>query len=459
MRQGVTVSDISYLTPEGAPHVFRAPASALEGTGPLADKKGYGFDGCSPNILMKRAKVRKGKIEFPGGTSYSLMVLPQFETMTPKLLAKIESLVKSGATVIGSPPVKSPSLSDYPKCDDKVQKLAKKIWGALESPAEITKRKYGRGTIHWGGPKHKELYPEYDSTASVLKQMRVSEDFTATGPVRYGHRRTEEREIYFLSNKSAGPLDADCTFRVSKGQPELWNPVTGENRPLPQYKQENGLTTIPTQFVPYQSFFVIFPRDGQSGGAADTKSVNFPKLESVANLEGSWQVAFDPTWGGPEKVTFKTLEDWTAREERGIKYYSGIATYRKTFDLPQGSGKRLYLDLGTVHDMARVKLNGKDLGVVWCAPWRIEITGAVKDKGNVLEIDVANRWPNRMLGDQQAPDKNVRSVKWESGFLGGREYKTGRYTFATTGGPNILLPSGLIGPVQLRIAARKELLK
>jgi len=99
LRQGVTVSDILYVTPEGAPHVFRAPASALEGSGPLADKKGYGFDGCSPNILMAKAKVRNGKITFPSGTSYRLMVLPRFETMTPKLLAKIEALVKAGATV------------------------------------------------------------------------------------------------------------------------------------------------------------------------------------------------------------------------------------------------------------------------------------------------------------------------------------------------------------------------
>jgi hypothetical protein len=211
MRQGVTVSDILYLTPEGAPHVFRAPTSALEGTGPLADKKGYGFDGCSPNILMKRAKVRKGKIEFPGGTSYSIMVMSRFETMTPKLLAKIESLVKSGATVIGSPPVKSPSLSDYPKCDDKVQKLAKKIWGFLESPSEITKRKYGRGTIYWGGvlspaatPAH-DLYPDYDETVALLKEMSISEDFTSTGPVRYGHRTTKQQEIYFVSNKSSEP--------------------------------------------------------------------------------------------------------------------------------------------------------------------------------------------------------------------------------------------------------------
>jgi hypothetical protein len=308
--------------------------------------------------------------------------------------------------------------------------------------------------IYWGGPQPKGLYPDYDSTASVLKQLGVSEDFTATGTVRYGHRRTEEREIYFLANRSADPIQVDCTFRVSTGHPELWDPVTGENRPLPRYKQENGLTTIPMRFVPYQSFFVIFPRMDSSKGAAQAGGVNFPTATPLASLQGPWEVSFDPTWGGPEKVTFDALQDWTHHADRGIKYYSGIATYRKSFDLPLKTGGKTYLDLGTVHDIARVRLNGTDLGVVWCAPWRVDITDGVKAKGNVLVVEVANRWPNRLFGDQQAPDKGVRTVKWDSGFLGGREYKAGRYTFATTGGPNKLLPSGLLGPVRILVGRR-----
>ncbi|MCF7676035.1 MAG: hypothetical protein K9M97_11870, partial [Akkermansiaceae bacterium] len=150
------------------------------------------------------------------------------------------------------------------------------------------------------------------------------------------------------------------------------------------------------------------------------------------------------------------LQDWTTREERGIKYYSGIATYRKLFEFPQESavrsqesGRKLYLDLGTVHDLARVRLNGKDLGVVWCAPWRVEITDTLKPGTNQLEIEVANRWPNRLLGDTQAPDKEVRTVKWESGLLSGKEFKTGRYTFTTGEGLGKLLPSGLLGPVRV----------
>ncbi|MCP4608427.1 MAG: glycosyl hydrolase [Planctomycetes bacterium] len=451
LRQGVTVSDILYLTPEGAPHVFRAPASALHGSGPLADKKGYGFDGCSPNILMDRSEVKNGRIAFPGGTSYRLMVLPEFETMTPKLLMKITELVKTGATIIGSPPVKSPSLSGYPKCDDKVRKLAKKLWGTFERPAEIIKRKYGQGTIYFGGPKPKGLYPDYDSTALVMKQMGVNEDFTSTGPVRYGHRTTKQQEIYFVSNKSGESIQDDCTFRVGKSKPQLWNPVTSQRRILPQYKTQNGLTTIPLEFAPYESYFVIFPHKKSANLPIIASSVNFPATTLISTLEGAWDVSFDPKWGGPEKVTFNTLDDWTSREESGIKYYSGMATYKKNFEHSHKSGNCVYLDLGTVHDMARIKLNGKELGVVWCAPWRVDITEAVKAKSNILEIDIANRWPNRLLGDQQAPDRDVRTVQWECGFLEGKEYKTGRYTFTTGSGPGKLLPSGLLGPVRILV--------
>lgn len=465
LRQGVTVSDILYLTPEGVPHVFRAPASALQGKGPLADKKGYGFDGCSPNILMDRAEVKDGRIVFPGGTSYRLMVLPRFETMTPKLLAKITELVKAGATIIGSPPVKSPSLSDYPECDEKVQNLAKKLWGFLAVPQDVTVskrdvlpfagiRKYGRGVIYWGADvqsKNNEMYPNYAATAGLLKKLGVHEDFTSTGDaIRYGHRRTEDMEIYFLSNRNNKDVKTKCRFRVGKGQPELWDPVTGQRRALPEYSQKDKVTTIAMQFAPYQSFFVIFSRKSPKK-AAVAGSVNFSAVKFVATIEGAWEVSFDPKWGGPAKVTFDKLQDWTKHADRGIKYYSGIATYKKSFDASGVSGKKVYLDLGTVHDMARVKLNVKDLGVVWCAPWRVDITDVVKATGNVLEIEVANRWSNRLLGDQQAPDKNARTLKWEAGFLGGKEYKTGRYTFATTGGPNKLLPSGLLGPVRILV--------
>ena len=454
LRQGVAVSDVLYLTPEGVPHVFLPPDSAVDGAGSkLPDKKGYGFDGCSPKILMARAVVKDGLITFPGGSSYRLMVLPQVDTMTPTLLAKIRDLAKAGATIVGSPPVKSPSLSGYPTCDGEVQALAKDLWGSLDAPKSATKRNYVKGAIHWGGELSgsSSLYPSYNLTAALLMELGVKEDFTATEPVRYGHRRAGVRDIYIVANRTGNSIHTDCRFRIGQGSVQLWDPVTGEERSLHQFERSDGLTVIPMEFAAFQSFFVVF--DGKGKAPATKAEKNFPELKPIQELSGAWEVAFDPKWGGPEKITFDTLQDWTARPETGIKYYSGIATYRKTVNLAEAPKGKIVLDLGVVHDMARVKLNGNDLGVVWCAPWRIEITGAIKAGDNQLEIEVVNRWANRLIGDKQPADANVRTVECPPGFFGGQSFKTGRYTYCLHdpySAHSPLDPSGLLGPVTLQ---------
>jgi hypothetical protein len=179
-------------------------------------------------------------------------------------------------------------------------------------------------------------------------------------------------------------------------------------------------------------------------------------------LNGPWAVSFDPKWGGPEKIAFDKLEDWSLRPEAGIRYYSGIATYRQFFDLPaeKGNGKpHLWLDLGVVKDIARVRLNGHNLGVVWCAPWRVDISAAVKASGNALEIEVANLWPNRLIGDEQEPPdseyaKGGNLARWPDWLLKGEPRPSkGRYTFTTWKHftkDSPLLPSGLLGPVTIR---------
>jgi hypothetical protein len=178
-------------------------------------------------------------------------------------------------------------------------------------------------------------------------------------------------------------------------------------------------------------------------------------------LEGAWDVAFDPARGGPAQITFDSLSDWTKRPEDGIRYYSGVATYRKTFDVPglDPSGKaETSLDLGLVQDLCRVRLNGRDLGIVWTAPWRVDTTGVLRPTGNQLEIEVVNTWANRLIGDQQPGNKDTRKVSWPPGLLAGQEFPAGRYSFATHNHfkkTSPLRPAGLIGPVS--VLARGEL--
>ncbi|HTN05961.1 glycosyl hydrolase [Agriterribacter sp.] len=460
LQQGRAVADILYLTPEGAPHVFRPPSSALTGEEPVRDRRGYNFDGCSPGQLLT-AGVKDNQVVFPGGASYKILVLPDVETMTPRLLEKIRTLVYDGAIVVGAPPVKSPGLTGYPDCDEQVKTLSRTLWGSLEIPPNYTERIYGKGKIIWGAgisTKSDGLYPLYTITTRLLKNMNLPEDFEWAGDLRYTHRTAPGWDIYFVANKTDEPLQADAVFRCDSGSPELWDPVTGEMRNLSAFTQGNGQTSIPLQFEPNQSFFIVFKKDEARSPVPGKE--NFPAVKNIATLHTAWTVSFDPKWGGPEKIVFDRLEDWTTRSEEGIKYYSGIAVYSQRFDLLETGSEskktRTMLDLGDVKNLARVKLNGKDLGVLWTAPWQVDITGVVKQKGNLLEIEVANLWTNRLIGDEQLPDDGIKNGLWPAWLLQGTPRTSGRYTFTTykhyqKDAP--LLKSGLIGPVTIKQTA------
>jgi hypothetical protein len=490
LRQGDFVADICYLLPEGAPNVFVPPPSAFTGDKWTPDRRGYNFDACPPSALMEMAEVDDGKIIFPGGASYHLLVLPDVETMTPELLEKVESLVRAGATVVGSPPEKSPSLSGYPECDTSIKILVKKLWGGLDIPDHPTSRSYGEGSIYWGGAlsqsdaanyarnpslemSAKEQntdyseglsghdgtrpgtpYPEYDPTAAVLKEMGVKENFTSTQPLRYAQLQQEERDIFFVANRTDQYVKGECIFRSTRGTPQLWDPVTGEIRPLPEYEKDSETSTLAMQFEAFQSFFVVFSEEEKSSEGDDRLS-NFPTPVALMELEGPWKVSFDPQWGGPEEVRFEELEDWTKREEEGIRYYSGIATYRQAFHLEaeqlEETGK-IYLHLGEVHDMARVILNGVELGCIWTAPWHIDVTKAIKTGDNLLEIQVANRWPNRLIGDEFKRYDGIKDGEFPEWLVGDETRNSGRYTYTTLDcytRESPLLPSGLLGPVLL----------
>jgi len=620
LRQGLPVADICYLAPEGSPQVFRPPASGTRGNPP--EHLGYNFDGCAPETLIARMSVKDGRLVLPDGMSYRVLVLPETPTMTPALLRKVEELVKAGATVVGPPPLKSPSLSGYPGCDAAVKKLAAEMWRAgwegigsdgknvgrssarrvnwrdewqtatvipdAEKPLEQAKwiwykegnpdvsapvgtryfrrsftldgtgniesarcfmtadnsfelwvngREAGRGdNFHeaavldikpmllaganvlavaaenggttpnpagligtliinyrdgqkltvttdedwqsaqaakanwitdttaagdwtaamelgpmgmapWGKVDKPSTEPnvfcEFNVVSDLLAKSGLPPDFESDGPIRYTHRRTKETDIYFVANREDRRVEANCKFRASAKAPELWDPLSGQVHDLPEFASGDGRTAVPMRFEPAQSFFVIFrkpsaerkrdrPISNDAGQVSGYR--NFPVAKKVAELSGPWKVSFDPKWGGQENVTFEALEDWSKRMEDGIRFYSGTAIYRKGFDAPSlPDGQRIYLDLGVVKNLARVRLNGQDLGVVWCAPWRVDITGAVKARDNQLEIVVANLWPNRLIGDQSLPpEKRLAWTTWNP-------FKT----------DSPLLESGLLGPVTL----------
>jgi hypothetical protein len=276
------------------------------------------------------------------------------------------------------------------------------------------------------------------------------------------HRTDGSLHVFFLANTSRNAGAAGCVFPVGGLQPELWNPVTGVMRALTDFQSSENETVATLDFAPVQSWFVVFRK---KAGKPEPTTRNFPERSPVVAVDGAWRVTFDPKWGGSaEPVEFAALVDWTTRPEPGIRYYSGSAVYRTTFDLPRSIPEQTFLDLGAVRHLARVRVNGKDLGVVWCAPWGVTIPqGLLVPKANKLEIQITNVWANRLIGDEQEP----ADCEWSPGHMGHGGYlkrfpdwfvkgekrpSKGRYTFTTWNyftKDSKLVSSGLLGPVSL----------
>jgi len=431
LQQGLFVADVCYYVGEDVP--CYVPAKTMMKP-PLPP--GHDCDAINFEVLMTRTSVKDGRLVLPDGMSYALLVLPQRDTMTPESLGKIAALVEAGATVVGPRPRSSPSLTNYPQCDEQVTTLAEKLWGNIDGQT-IKQHKAGTGRVIYGR-----------SLQEILLSDGIKPDFefAAAQPganLDYIHRSTPGAEIYFVSNQLDRTEQGHCTFRVAGKQPELWDAVTGEIRGAVAFEQtDDDRTTVPLKLPPRGSIFVVF-RHAIPKAQDDPATTNWPTLSAAIQIQGSWTVRFDPEWGGPESAVFQELEDWTRRPEPGIKHYSGTATYQKTFDLPEAlrqDNRRVYLNLGKVENLAEVRLNGKDLGVVWTAPWQVEITAALRPTDNKLEIDVVNLWPNRLIGDAALPPEK-------------RLTKTNVTKFKKD---SPLLPSGLLGPVRLYATAARS---
>ena len=447
LRQGRFVADVLYFDGENAPDDGYNPG------GIIAPPVGYDYDVCDERALWQRVTVADGRLVLPDGVSYRVLVLPDTDRMTPGLLRRICELVEAGATVVGPRPLCSPSLAGQPAADDELKFMVDALWGP-DGEATKVDRVCGKGRVIWGKP-----------LKAVLSTLAVAPDFearNATAPLNHIHRSLDDGELYFVASTGDKPQNAECVFRTAGRQPELWDAVSGEMRLLPAFREESGRTVVPMEFLPRQSFFLLFRK---TAGPSVTALANFPRPTVVGEVNGPWEVAFDPKWGGPAKIRFDKLIDWTSHADAGIKYYSGKATYLTTFNAPaSGDGKSpLYLDLGTVKNLAEVRLNGVALGTVWCAPWSVPVRDHLKPTGNTLEIDVVNLWPNRMIGDEQLPE----DCEWQESGHGGKQLKSfpawltnnqprssGRFAFSswkhfTRDAP--LLPSGLLGPVTLQI--------
>lgn len=418
LQQGNYVADVAYFIGEDAPKMTGVQDPELP--------KGYSFDYINAEVIGNRIKVKDGKLALPDGMSYRILVLPKLETVRPELLAKIKALVNAGAVVLGPKPNRSPSLQNYPSADGQVQKMAAELWGDIDGTA-VKMHKYGKGMVLNGM-----------TLQQALDAIKVIPDFKTSGTdsALFIHRTLPGGEIYFVSNQTEKTITINPEFRVTGKSPELWDATTGSVRDLPSFTQNGSVTSVPLKLEPLESAFVVF-RKNANNTSSNSITKNFPSPVSTNEISGPWQVSFDTTMRGPEKpIIFNALSDWTQHEEEAIKHYSGTAVYRNTFKGGKlQKDQRLYLDLGSVIAMAKIKVNGKDVGGVWTAPYQVDITDAVISGENKLEISVVNNWMNRLIGDLKLPEEDRKT--WTS---------LNPYT-----GDSPLQPSGLLGPVVLKV--------
>jgi len=415
LQQGQYAADVCYFIGESAPIMTGGRNPEIP--------KGYSYDYINAEVILNKLSVKDGKFVLPDNMSYSVMVLPPLTTMRPEVLSKIEQLVAQGGVVIGSKPEKSPSLQNYPQCDEKIKELGSKLW-AGEYLNKKLENNYGKGKV-FDGYNLKE----------VLNILGIEKDVeTEKAPVLWTHRTMPGMEIYFITNQSDKEINIEPSFRTKGLKPQLWDAVTGEIRQLKNYSVKNGRTSVPLKMEAYRSWYVVFTNNTNDKIMPAMKA-NFPKARIISEIKNQYKVDFENKEIGPkETLTFNKLEDWSKSSNDKIKYYSGTATYRTSFTIDKlPKNGKLYINLGKVSVMAEVKINGKKAGGVWIAPYRLNISDMVTKGENQLEVKVVNLWRNRMIGDKMLPkDKRYTWTVVE-------DIKKGEL-------PHI---SGLLGPVTI----------
>jgi hypothetical protein len=418
LQQGKFAADIVYFYGEDS------NITALFGAKPPAVPPGYDYDYVNADALVNRLSVEGGRITTPSGMRYRVLALdPNSRYMSLPVLRKLRDLVRAGAAVVGSKPVATPSLADDA---NEFRSITGQLWGSGAGPSA-----YGKGAVYGSG-----------TIADVLGALQVAPDFEYTKPqpdtnLLFVHRRLPDGDVYWINNRNNRAETLEATFRVQGKAAELWYPETGKTEPA-SYRIAGGRTTVPLRLNPNEAVFVVLRRPA----AAPSRALPPPVETLVANVDGPWDVQFQPNRGAPATITLDRLVSWSESADAGVKYFSGTGTYTRTVNAPAEwfqPGERLWLHLGEVKNLAEVVVNGKSVGIVWKPPFRVEVTGALKAGANAVEVRVTNLWVNRLIGDQQPG--------------AARKYTFAPMSFYRPNSP--LLSSGMLGPVRIVRTAMK----
>ena len=444
--------------------------------------KSQGSDIISWREFREGLKVRDGRIVLSSGRSYPFLGIPHDGRLLPTDVSRIASLLKEGAVIVCAKPGGAPGLSGYPQSDAEVK--ASTLWN--DEPV----RSVGKGKLYTKG-----------DTAAASRDFKITPliQFPGASGIAGTARQTRNEILFFVANATDKTNTFTASFRIAGKRPELWDAENGSIRFAPVWRQKDGRTEVDLTLTAYRSIFVVFrdsplPADHvvslvpQSSGiiltaAPDGKvaasssfatraelifasgkreSITIPSPPAPAPLLGPWQVSLDSPVDQKHSLSLPGLINLTSHTDPAVKYFSGTATYSQKFEIPALKSP-VHLDLGQVHDLARVTVNDRDLGVLWQPPFIIDISSALKTGENHLEIAVTNTWHNRLVGDEQFPadfewgedraEKGHAMKAYPEWFLKNQPRpEQGRKAFVTWyyhRKDTPLIPAGLIGPVTL----------
>lgn len=416
-QQGRHVADIAWFVGEGG--AISAPdPDRLSPALP----KGYRLDFVARDAVTELLSVKDGQLLAPSGVAYRLLVVPPDARsgdlkLSLAVLRRLRDLLNQGAAVLAPRPTGSTSLSDDPA---QVAALIGELWGA-DTPIP---RSIGKG----------RLYPAPD-IAAALADRGVAPDLTMTGAmdadIVWSHRRTDDADIWFVANQKDRAESVTLSLRGDGRDVSLWHADSGAVEPAP-FRQDAGRTSVPLTLGPNQAIFIV-----QRGSApATARDVATPvEAESLA-LSGVWTLFLPKGQAMPDSVPLPKLGLWNDMSDPAVRHFSGTATYATEVKLPAAwAGKPVWIDLGTVHEVATVRVNGTEAGIAWKQPYRIDVGPLLKAGTNKLEVAVSNLWPNRIVGDADG--------------AGGVRVTTNTHPLLHPDTKARLLPSGLAGPVRL----------
>jgi alpha-L-rhamnosidase/F5/8 type C domain/Glycosyl hydrolases family 2, sugar binding domain len=478
LQSGVPVSDLLVFVGDGSPNGV-VGRNAFQPNIP----KGTNFDCVNADVLINRIKVENGELVLPEGTRYKALVLSSSDKMKLSTVKRLQKLTQQGVLIIGQKPEILRGYKNTPNQLAEFEKMVTDIWS---KPTTVKH-------FNW---------------AEIFKKHNIQSDckIETVSDVNFMHRKVGDTDIYFIHNPDTVSRTFNVQFRIKGKVPELWQPMDASVQKLANFVEKDNFTEGSISLEAEGSVFVVFKEIAKN--IVSIKSENTPtklsfnlnknnqieaqisqngtykaelsdgktwdftvkNLPEAQILRGSWQVQFKKVLDYGGTFTFDKLTDWKDHANDTIKHYAGTATYTQTFDFNKklmGNNTHVTLDLGKVSIAAEVILNGKNLGIFWKAPFTLDVTDAVQNGKNTLEIQVTNLWTNRLIGDERYPPND----KYNLDTLGNGNFTTKimpdwyiqnqprpsgeRKTFTTANfykATDPLISSGLLGDVVLRFS-------